>query len=108
MGLLLLTGALGGIIRGIVGYMKYQFSYKNVPFNWLYFVLIVVLSAVVGVAVTWAINGSGVTIYGIKNLNPALAFITGYAGGDLIENLYKILVGKPFLGPLEKMLPKVK
>lgn len=108
MGFLLIYGALGGIVRGLVGYMKYQFSYKNVPFNWRYFLIVVGLSAGVGMSVTWAINGSGITVYGISELNPALAFIIGYAGGDFLENVYKILAGKPFLGPLEKLLPKTK
>ncbi len=104
MSAILLYGALGGVVRGFVGYTKYQFSYKNVPFNLLYFFLIVVLSAVVGSAITWAIDNSGVVLYGIADLNPALAFIVGYAGGDFLENVYKILAQKPFLGPLSKIL----
>ena len=108
MAILLLAGALGGVVRGLVGYTKYQFSYKNVPFNLIYFLIIVGLSAVVGVTVTWAIDNSGLIIGGITSLNPALAFIIGYAGGDFIENVYKILAQKPFLGPLADLLPKAK
>lgn len=98
--ILLLAGAAGGLVRGIVGFIKHQFAYKNVEFKPAYISLIMVLSALVGLTVTWAIVSSGLEIVALAQINPAIAFIVGYAGGDIIENLYKILVGKATLYPL--------
>lgn len=98
---LLISGAAGGLVRGIVGFLKHQFAYKNVEFKPFYILSIITLSAFVGLTVTWAIIKSGLSIPVIDSINPAIAFIVGYAGGDLIENLYKILVGKVTLYPLD-------
>lgn len=99
---LLLAGAGGGLVRGIVGFLKHQFAYKNVEFKPWYITAIMALSAFVGLTVTWVILQSGLTIPVVEQINPAIAFIVGYAGGDLIENIYKILVGKATLYPLPK------
>jgi hypothetical protein len=48
------------------------------------------LSGVIGILTAAAVEGSGITILG-QAITPAIAFIIGYAGGDLIENLYKII-----------------
>jgi len=56
----------------------------------------------VGLTVTWAVVSSGLEIVALTQINPAIAFIVGYAGGDLIENIYKILVGKTTLYSLPK------
>lgn len=100
--LLLLAGATGGLVRGIVGFLKHQFAYKNVEFKPAYISLIIALSAFVGLTVTWALFSSGLEIVALAQINPAIAFIVGYAGGDIIENLYKILVGKATLYSLSK------
>lgn len=102
MHVLLFAGAVGGLVRGIVGFIKHQFAYKNVEFKPLYISGMMVLSALVGLTVTWAVVSSGLEIVALVEINPAIAFIVGYAGGDLIENLYKILVGKATLYPVSK------
>lgn len=91
---LLLAGALGGLLRGLVGFLKHQLAYKNVEFNIKYILMTMALSAFVGITVTWAIVESNLNIPVLNQVNPAIAMIIGYAGGDLIENLYKIMVGK--------------
>lgn len=93
---LLLAGALGGMTRGIVGYLKHQFSYKNVKFEPLYFGLTMALSAFVGLGVSWAVTTYDLSALGlgINDAKPPFAFIVGYAGGDFLENIYKTLVGK--------------
>ncbi len=101
--LILGFGALGGVARGLVGFLKYYTSYKNVTFSWRYIALTMGISAAVGLGVVWAINGSGISFEGVT-MNPAIGFILGYAGGDVLENIYKILVKKPFLGPLKDIL----
>lgn len=94
---LLLAGAGGGVIRGLMGLTKHQLAYKDVPFKPLYFFGTVAISSFIGLTVTWAIVGSGLTLPFANTVNTALAFIIGYAGGDFIENLYKILLQKPEL-----------
>ena len=55
------------------------------------------ISGFIGLAVTWAIADSGLQLPFTDTINTALAFIIGYAGGDFIENLYKLLLKKPEL-----------
>lgn len=95
--LILLAGFGGGMLRGIVGFIKYQFSYKDVKFNLPYFLFMIALSGGVGLATAWAVKGSGLDIFNLSALNPSLALIVGYAGGDFLENIYKIIVKKPSL-----------
>jgi len=82
----------GGFFRGLVGYVKHQFSYKNVPFNLKYFLGMMFVSGIIGMVATIAIKELGFTLFG--QFTPALAFIIGYAGGDFIENIYKIIIKK--------------
>lgn len=98
---LLIAGGIGGLIRGLAGFLKHQMSYKNVAFKPAYLMYTILLSSFIGLTVTWAIVESGLSIPALENINPAIALIIGYAGGDLIENLYKILVGKATLYPKE-------
>ncbi len=94
---LVISGALGGLIRGIVGFIKYQFAYKNTRFEPKYFALIVFLSSFIGASVSWAVANSGIKLTFVDEINPAISFFIGYAGGDFIENVYKIILGKDSL-----------
>ena len=80
----------GGILRGLVGFIKYQFSYKEVKFRPYYFLGMMAVSGIIGIVATLAIREIGFTLLG--SFTPALAFIIGYAGGDFIENIYKIII----------------
>jgi hypothetical protein len=82
----------GGLIRGLVGFIKHQFSYKDVKFKPGYFVGTMAASGIIGLVSVWAIQGVGFTF--ADAFSPALAFIIGYAGGDFIENIYKIIIQK--------------
>ena len=82
----------GGFIRGLVGFIKHQFSYKNVPFRPKYFIGMMIIYGLVGMVATIAIKELGFTLFG--QFTPALAFVIGYAGGDFIENIYKIIIKK--------------
>jgi len=74
-----LAGCGGGLVRGIVGYIKHQYAYKYKKFHVAYFLWMVTLSAIVGL------------IVGIfANHDYRLSFVAGYAGGDFLEGLYKI------------------
>ena len=85
----------GGILRGLVGFIKYQFSYKEVKFRPYYFLGMMFISGIIGAVAALAIKEIGFTILG--SFSPALSFIIGYAGGDFIENIYKIIIKKSSL-----------
>ena len=89
---ILISGFGGGIVRGLVGFIKHQFAYKNVPFRLSYFLGMSFLSGITGLVSAMAIKEIGFTLEGV--FSPALSFIIGYAGGDFIENVYKIIVKK--------------
>jgi len=82
----------GGFVRGLVGFIKHQFSYKNVKFDLSYFMGMMFMSGMVGLLSAVAVNQIGLTFLG--SFTPALGFIIGYAGGDFIENVYKIIIKK--------------
>ena len=46
----------GGLVRGLIGFIKHQFSYKNVGFNLPYFLGMMFLSGIVGFLTTVAIK----------------------------------------------------
>ncbi len=102
---LFVAGFLGGVVRGLVGFMKHQFAYKNVPFKPSYFLGTTMLSGIIGMASSLAVQNVGFTLQG--TFTPALGFIIGYAGGDFIENVYKIIIAKSSLTKTEeeKKLP---
>ncbi|MFA5249741.1 MAG: hypothetical protein WC397_04435 [Candidatus Paceibacterota bacterium] len=94
---LLIAGFGGGAVRGLIGFMKHQYSYKNTGFNLPYFFAMAFLSGIVGVLVAAAVNNAGFSIGDIIYVSPGLAFIIGYAGGDFLEGLYKVIVSNTSL-----------
>ena len=95
---LLAAGFGGGMVRGLLGFIKHQYSYKNVGFNLPYFFGMSFLSGIVGVLVAMAVVNAGFNIEGVEYVSPGLAFIIGYAGGDFLESLYKVILEKFSLG----------
>ncbi|HOS87998.1 MAG TPA: hypothetical protein PL093_00605 [Candidatus Pacearchaeota archaeon] len=91
---ILIAGFGGGAVRGLVGFLKKEssYSYKNPSFNIPYFFLMAFISAVVGLLTAIAVKESAITIEGISFISPAIAFIIGYAGGDFLEGLYKVIL----------------
>ncbi len=87
---ILIAGFAGGVARGLVGFVKHQFAYKKTQFELPYFLVMVFISGAIGVMVVAAVKGLSITVLG-QEFGPVLAFVAGYAGGDLIENLYKII-----------------
>lgn len=94
--IILISGFGGGMVRGLVGFIKHQYSYKNVKFEVPYFLAMCFFSGVIGVLTAVAMKELGLTFFG-GYFTPAMAFIIGYAGGDFIENIYKIIIKKPSL-----------
>jgi len=89
---LIVAGFFGGVVRGFVGFVKHQFSYRNVGFDWKYFLGMSFISGVIGLMAAISIKEVGFTVD--SAFTPALSFIIGYAGGDFLENIYKIIAGK--------------
>jgi len=96
---ILIAGLGGGVVRGLLGFIKHQFSYKNVGFNLPYFLAMIFISGIVGLLTAVAIKELDLTFFGLDYLTPALAFVIGYAGGDFLENIYKIIIKKPTIYP---------
>lgn len=79
----LLAGFLGGIIRGLVGFVKNKTLEKANHFKPTYFLATIVISGIVG-----AVAGI------LADTEWQVSFLAGYAGTDFIENLYKIKFGQ--------------
>jgi hypothetical protein len=93
---IIVAGFGGGVIRGLVGFLKKDssYSYKKPSFNLPYFFLMAFISGIIGLLAAVSIKESALAIGGIEYVSPALAFIIGYAGGDFLEGIYKILLKK--------------
>ena len=89
---LVIAGFFGGVVRGLVGFLKHQLSYKSVPFDLKYFLGMSFISGVIGLMASISIKEVGLTLDG--NFTTALSFIIGYAGGDFLESIYKIILDK--------------
>ena len=75
-----ITGLIGGLIRGLVGITKSQtFTPDKFTFQWKYFATTMFVSAVVGVI-------SGI----IADGDWRISLLAGYAGTDFLENLYRL------------------
>lgn len=87
----LLAGFLGGAIRGTMGVVKYTLSYKDVAMRPWYFVGTVAVAGAIGFLVAWIVQDLGISFLGVETVSPAIAVIVGYAGGDFLENIFKII-----------------
>ncbi len=103
---ILIAGFGGGVVRGLVGFIKHQYTYKSVKFELYYFLFMTFISGVIGILTAVATKELGPSFLGLNNFTPALAFIVGYAGGDFLENIYKIIIKKPSLYSLPENLIK--
>lgn len=88
------AGIIGGLLRGGLGIAKYSLSYKNVNLKPWYFAGTVLLSGIIGGAAAWVTNDLGIAFLGVDRLSPAIAFLVGYAGGDFLESIAKVLFKK--------------
>ena len=73
---ILIGGFGGGAVRGLMGFIKHQYSYKNVQFELPYFIGMTLISGMIGVLAAAAVNEAGITFLG--TFTPALSFIVGY------------------------------
>ncbi|MEK6916032.1 MAG: hypothetical protein AABW89_05835 [Nanoarchaeota archaeon] len=73
-----ILGAIGGLTRGVVGLLKALSLRRRVI--WSYYLITVLIAIIVGVFV-------GI----VFNFDPRLSLLSGYAGTDIIEGIYKCL-----------------
>jgi hypothetical protein len=90
-----IAGFGGGMVRGLMGFVKHQYSYKDVKFNLPHLLSMMLISGSIGVLSAVAVRELGLNILGAPSVSPAVAFVIGYAGGDFIENVAKIILKKP-------------
>ena len=81
----LFAGFCGGIVRGLVGFVKNKTIEKADHFKPSYFIITIFISGIVGAA-------AGI----LADTEWQASFLAGYAGTDFIENLYKIKLGQRF------------
>lgn len=81
-------------MRGLMGFVKHQYAYKDVKFNLPYFVSMLLISGSIGVLSALAVQELGLEQLGMPSVSPAVAFVIGYAGGDFIENAARIILKK--------------
>jgi hypothetical protein len=74
-----IAGFCGGIIRGLVGFVKNKTLEKANHFKQAYFLTTILISGIVGAS-------AGI----LADTEWQISFLAGYAGTDFIENLYKI------------------
>ena len=103
----LFAGLIGGLLRGGVGLTKYMTSYKDVEIRPYYFLGSVFLSGVIGYIGAWVASDVANIFFEIKSLPISFAIIIGYAGGDFLENLFKIATKNPDIFNIGKSLKKV-
>jgi hypothetical protein len=92
---IILAGFGGGAVRSVVGYYK-SLSFQNPSFDVKYFIMMTLLSGFIGLVTAVVTKELDISILGVSgSFTPAIAFLVGYAGGDFLENIYKIFLKKP-------------
>jgi len=85
-----LLGGIGGITRGFVGLLKALSLKRKVI--WGYYIITVLISVIIGIFV-------GI----IFSFDARLSLLSGYAGTDILEGIYKsFAVQKVYVQPKRK------
>ena len=71
-----ILGGVGGLTRGVVGLLKALSIRRKII--WGYYVITVLIALIIGVFV-------GI----VFNFDPRLSLLSGYAGTDILEGIYK-------------------
>lgn len=85
-----LAGFLGGAVRGFVGFLKYKNYNIGPSFRLSRFLVMACISGFAGVGASYVGLSLGTPLFS----HSAVAFVLGYAGGDFLENVYRILRDK--------------
>ena len=85
-----LLGGVGGLTRGVVGLLKAMSLRRRII--WSYYIITVAIAVIIGAFV-------GI----VFNFDPRLSLLSGYAGTDILEGIYKSFnVQKTYLAPKKK------
>ncbi len=85
-----LLGAVGGLTRGVVGLLKALSLRRRII--WSYYAITVFIAVIIGIFV-------GI----VFNFDPRLSLLSGYAGTDILEGIYKsFAVQKTYVAPKGK------
>ena len=103
-----ILGFIGGIIRGSMGIIKHKQSYSNVKIDQKYLITTLAISGAIGFASAWALKDLGVMFAGAETLPLSLALIVGYAGGDFLENIFKIITKNEDIFKIGKITEKTE
>jgi len=83
-------GAIGGLTRGVVGLLKALSLRRRII--WSYYLITVAIAVIIGIFV-------GI----VFNFDPRLSLLSGYAGTDILEGIYKSFsVQKVYTAPKGK------
>jgi len=89
---ILIAGFGGGVVRGLVGFIKHQYSYKNVGFNLAYFSAMMFISGVIGLLTAIAIKELGADIFRLSAVNSGFGFCNRLCrrrlSGKCVQNHY--------------------
>ncbi len=85
-----LLGAIGGLTRGVVGLLKALSLRRRII--WSYYLITVLIAVIIGIFV-------GI----VFDFDPRLSLLSGYAGTDILEGVYKSFsVQKVYTSPKGK------
>jgi hypothetical protein len=85
---ILLAGAFGGILRGVLGISKDLVTKKDVTINWLWFGVTVLIAAILGmIAASFFADDFRIALLG------------GYSGSDLVDGIMKLKLNELFKKP---------
>ena len=85
-----LLGGIGGLTRGVVGLLKALSLRRRII--WSYYLITVCIAVIIGVFV-------GI----VFNFDPRLSLLSGYAGTDILEGIYKsFAIQKVYTAPKGK------
>lgn len=71
-----ILGGVGGLTRGVVGLLKALSLRRKII--WIYYFITVVIAVIIGIFV-------GI----VFDFDPRLSLLSGYAGTDILEGIYK-------------------
>ncbi len=103
----LLAGFFGGLLRGGMGLFKYTTSYKDVEIRPYYFLGMVIFTGIIGWVSAWVVRDALDIFLEVKVIPLSFALVAGYAGGDFIENLFKIAMKEPQLFEVGRKIKKI-
>lgn len=85
-----ILGGLGGLTRGLVGLLKALALKRSII--WSYYAITTLVAVIIGIFV-------GI----VFNFDPRLSLLSGYAGTDILEGIYKsFTIQKMYVYPKNK------